>query len=192
LSILRRCCRRIWLAATRRQRRVSSPAKGKLLGLIAIADPIKESTPQALAALRAAGIPHRMATRRPGDRPRGRTAIEDRRDLGEFARGTSRAGRSLKGARPAGCDGRDGVNDAPGARSGRCRHLDGHRTTCQASSHGNARQRHLRGIVCARELSTATVAEHETELAFAFPLQRHRDPIAQAFCIRHSGSCSHR
>src|SRR5207253_5227984 len=37
-------------------------SQGQLLGLIAIADPIKESTPQALAALRAAGIRIVMAT----------------------------------------------------------------------------------------------------------------------------------
>jgi len=64
-------------------------SQGQLLGLIAIADPIKESTPQAARGAQGSGHPHRHGHGRTAWRPpRGRTALKIDEIYGKFARGT--------------------------------------------------------------------------------------------------------
>jgi len=156
-------------------------SQGQLLGLIAIADPIKESTPQALAALRAAGIRIVMAT---GDglataRAVGRQLKIDEiygevrpRDKAELVARLKAQGRRVAMAG-------DGINDAPALAAADVGISMGTGTdVAMASSHVTLVKGDLRGIVCARELSTATVANMKQNLAFAFLYNAVGIPIA--------------
>lgn len=155
--------------------------EGKLLGLIAVADPIKDSTPQALAALRGARIRIIMAT---GDsvttaRAVGRQLRLDEvhgemrpRDKAELVVRLKAEGRRVAMAG-------DGINDAPALAAADVGISMGTGTdVAMASSHVTLVKGDLRCIVRARELSAATVANMKQNLGFAFLYNAFGIPIA--------------
>jgi Cu+-exporting ATPase len=154
---------------------------GQLLGLIAIADPIKDSTPQALAALKAAGIRIILAT---GDglttaRAVGRQLSLDEihaemrpQDKAELVERLKAEGRRVAMAG-------DGINDAPALAAADVGISMGTGTdVAMASSHVTLVKGDLRGIVRARELSAATVVNMKQNLGFAFLYNAIGIPIA--------------
>jgi Cu+-exporting ATPase len=156
-------------------------ADGHLLGLIAIADPIKESTPQALATLKAAGIRIIMATgdglttaRAVGRQLRlqevhGELRPQDKADL--VAR------LKAEGRRVAMAG--DGINDAPALAAADVGISMGTGTdVAMAASHVTLVKGDLRGIARARALSAATVANMKQNLGFAFLYNSIGIPIA--------------
>jgi P-type Cu+ transporter len=156
-------------------------AEGQLLGLIAIADPIKDSTPQALDALRAMGLRIVMAT---GDavttaRAVGRQLKLDEihgemrpRDKAELVARLKAEGRRVAMAG-------DGINDAPALAAADVGISMGTGTdVAMASSHVTLVKGDLRGIVRARELSAATVGNMKQNLGFAFLYNAIGIPIA--------------
>jgi Cu+-exporting ATPase len=160
---------------------VAVATEGQLLGLIAIADAIKDSTPQALAALRAMGIRIVMAT---GDslttaRAVGRQLQLDEvhgemrpQDKAELVARLKAAGRWVAMAG-------DGINDAPALAAADVGISMGSGTDVAiASSHVTLVKGDLRGIVRARELSTATVTNMKQNLGFAFLYNAIGIPIA--------------
>jgi P-type Cu+ transporter len=154
---------------------------GQLLGLIAIADPIKDSTPQALAALKAAGIRIILAT---GDglttgRAIGRQLSLDEihaemrpQDKAELVERLKAEGRRVAMAG-------DGINDAPALAAADVGISMGTGTdVAMASSHVTLVKGDLRGIVRARELSASTVGNMKQNLGFAFLYNAIGIPIA--------------
>ena len=154
---------------------------GRLAGLIAVADPVKPSTPEALAALRRAGIRVVMAT---GDGLTTARAVA--RELGidevhgevrpqDKAALVQRLKREGHRVAMAG----DGINDAPALAAADVGIAMGTGTdVAMASSHVTLVKGDLRGIARARELSTATVANMKQNLLFAFVYNAIGVPIA--------------
>jgi len=155
--------------------------RGQLLGLIAIADPIKDSTPRALAALRATGIRIIMAT---GDGMTTARAVGRQLQLDEThgeMRPQDKAGLvarlKAEGRRVAMAG--DGINDAPALAAADVGISMGTGTdVAMASSHITLVKGDLRGIARARELSILTVANMKQNLGFAFLYNAIGIPIA--------------
>jgi len=153
----------------------------RVAGVIAVADPIKESTPAAIAALKAAGLRLVMAT---GD---GRTTAEavarqlgidevygeDRpRDKSDLVTRLKTEGRRVAMAG-------DGINDAPALAAADVGIAMGSGTDVAMSSAQVTLVRgDLRGIVRAREISEATVRNMKQNLGFAFLYNALGVPIA--------------
>jgi Cu+-exporting ATPase len=154
---------------------------GKLAGLIAVADPVKDSTPEAIAQLRAAGIRVVMAT---GD---GRTTAEAvGRKLGiEEVRGEVRPADKLAWVEKLQKEGRrvamagDGINDAPAlARADVGIAMGTGTDVAMASGKVTLVKGDLRGIARARELSEATVSNMKQNLVFALIYNGLGVPVA--------------
>jgi len=156
-------------------------ADGKLLGLIAIADPIKESTPQAIERLRADGIRIIMATgdglttaravgRQLGlDELHGEVRPQDKVDLVQRLK---QQGRRVAMAG-------DGINDAPALAAADVGISMGTGTdVAMAAGHVTLVKGDLNGIARARELSRATVANMKQNLLFALIYNALGVPIA--------------
>jgi Cu+-exporting ATPase len=154
---------------------------GRLAGIVAVADPIKDTTPEALRVLRAAGIGVVMAT---GDGVTTARAVA--RELGidevhgevrpqdkvELVQRLKREGRRVAMAG-------DGINDAPALAAADVGIAMGTGTdVAMASSHVTLVKGDLRGIARARELSAATVANMKQNLMFAFVYNAIGVPIA--------------
>ena len=101
---------------------------GKLAGLVAVADPVKESTQEAIAQAARGRHPHRDGHgRRAHDgEGRGREARHRRGVRRGAARGQARARVEAAGGRPARGDGGRRHQRRAGAREGRRGHLHGH------------------------------------------------------------------
>ena len=116
---------------------------GRLAGLLAVSDPIKASTPEALAALAGARHPHRHGHRRRADDRQGRRrpARPRRGPCRGQARGQARAGREAAARGPGRGHGRRRHQRRAGARQGgrRHRHGNGNRRGDEQRS-GHARQ----------------------------------------------------
>ena len=156
-------------------------ADGELVGLIAVADRIKESTPAAIAELREAGLGIVMAT---GDglataqhvakelgirevhgelRPADKVALVER--LRKQGRRVAMAG--------------DGINDAPALAAADVGIAMGTGTdVAMSSAQVTLVKGDLRGIARARTLSQATVANMRQNLGFAFAYNALGVPIA--------------
>ncbi len=154
---------------------------GRAVGVIAVADPIKESTPAAIAALKAAGLRLVMAS---GD---GRTTAEAvARQLGiDEVHGEVRpkdktdlvARLKAEGRRVAMAG--DGINDAPALAAADVGIAMGTGTdVAMSSAQVTLVKGDLRGIVRAREISEATVRNMKQNLGFAFLYNALGVPVA--------------
>jgi Cu+-exporting ATPase len=154
---------------------------GSVVGVIAVADPIKDSTPAAIAALKGAGLRLVMAT---GD---GRTTAEAvARQLGiDEVHGEVRpkdktdlvARLKAEGRRVAMAG--DGINDAPALAAADVGIAMGTGTdVAMSSAQVTLVKGDLRGIVRAREISEATVRNMKQNLGFAFLYNALGVPVA--------------
>jgi Cu+-exporting ATPase len=154
---------------------------GRLAGLVAVADPIKESTPEAIAKLRESGVHVVMAT---GDGLTTAKAVGARLGLDEV-RGEVRPDDKLAWVARLQAEGRkvamagDGINDAPAlAKADVGISMGTGADVAMESGKVTLVKGDLRGIVRARELSEATVANMKQNLAFALVYNALGVPIA--------------
>jgi Cu+-exporting ATPase len=155
---------------------------GRLAGLLSVADPIRDSTPQALAQLRAAGMQVIMAT---GDGATtaagGREATRDQRSsTARYVRRTSSTSvnRLKREGRRVAMVG-DGINDAPALAAADVGIAMGTGTDVAISSAQLTLVKgDLRGIARARALSEATVANMKQNLGFALLYNTLGVPLA--------------
>jgi Cu+-exporting ATPase len=146
-------------------------ADGAAAGLLAVADPIKASTPDAIRALHAAAIRIVMAT---GDGATTARAVAARLGIDEVHGEVRPAGKvalverlKAEGRRVAMAG--DGINDAPALATADIGVAMGTGTdVAMSSAQVTLVKGDLRGIVRARTLSEATVANMKQNLGFAF------------------------
>jgi len=154
---------------------------GRLGGLVAIADPIKATTPAAVAALRGAGIRVVMLTgdnRTPAQAVARRLGIEEveaeilPEDKAKVVARLRKEGRIVAMAG-------DGVNDAPALAAADVGIAMGTGTDVAIESAGvTLLKGDLQGIVRARQLSRATMGNIRQNLFFAFIYNAAGVPIA--------------
>jgi Cu+-exporting ATPase len=156
-------------------------ADGELAGLIAVADPVKATTPEALGILRRAGIRIVMAT---GDAAATAQAVAAATGVDEVhgeARPADKAeliGRLRNEGRRVAMAG-DGINDAPALAAADVGIAMGTGTDVAISSSQITLVRgDLRGIARAREISGATVRNMRQNLGFALIYNALGVPIA--------------
>jgi P-type Cu+ transporter len=154
---------------------------GRLAGVFAIADPIKATTAAAIAALRAEGIRVVMLT---GDNSVTAEAIARRLDVADFEAEVSPECKSAiieefkRKGRIVAMAG-DGVNDAPALAAADVGIAMGSGTDVAIESAGITLVKgDLMGIVRARRLSQATMANIRQNLFFAFVYNAAGVPIA--------------
>ena len=154
---------------------------GKLAGLLAVSDPIKATTAQALKALREAGLRVVMAT---GDGVTTAQAVGKRLGIDEV-HGEVKPADKLKLVEQLQGEGRivamagDGINDAPAlARADVGIAMGTGTDVAMNSAQLTLIKGDLRGIVIARTLSEATVANMKQNLAFAFVYNAIGVPLA--------------
>jgi len=156
-------------------------AEGQIVGLLAVADPIKESTPEAIEQLRKEGLRILMVT---GDSRTTAQAVADRLGITEVEAEVlpeAKSGlveRLRKEGRKVAMAG-DGVNDAPALALADVGIAMGTGTDVAIESAGITLIRgDLRGIVRARRLSRATMRNIRQNLFFAFIYNVLGVPIA--------------
>ena len=154
---------------------------GKLAGIFAIADPVKETTPAALAALREDGIRVVMLT---GDNRTTAEAVARRLGIDEVEAEVLPDRKSAVIERLQG-EGRvvamagDGVNDAPALAAADVGIAMGSGTDVAIESAGiTLLKGDLTGIVRARKLSEATMSNIRQNLVFAFIYNAAGIPVA--------------
>lgn len=154
---------------------------GQLAGLLAVSDPIKATTAEALKALRKAGLRLVMAT---GDGVTTAQAVGKRLDIAEV-HGEVKPADKLKLVEKLQAEGRvvamagDGINDAPAlARADVGIAMGTGTDVAMNSAQLTLVKGDLRGIVIARILSEATVANMKQNLAFAFVYNAIGVPLA--------------
>jgi len=154
---------------------------GKLAGVFAIADPIKESTPAALKALREDGVRIVMLT---GDNRTTALAVAKRLGIGEVEaeilpdQKSAVIAKLKKEGRTVAMAG-DGVNDAPALAAADAGIAMGSGTDVAMESAGvTLLKGDLRGIVKARALSKATMRNIRQNLFFAFIYNAVGVPVA--------------
>jgi len=165
-------------------------ADARLAGLLAVADPIKPTTPEALAALRADGIEVIMAT---GDgattaQAVARTLGIDRvhgevrpRDKAELVAQLKAAGRRVAMAG-------DGINDAPALAAADVGIAMGTGTdVAMSSAQVTLLRGDLNGIARARRVSRAAVRNMRQNLAFAFLYNALGVPLAAGLLYPFTG-----
>jgi Cu+-exporting ATPase len=155
--------------------------EGRLVGLLGVADPIKPSTPEALAALRAEGLRLVMLT---GDSRRTAEAVARRLGLTEVRAEVlpvdkAREIRTLQESRRVVAMAGDGINDAPALAQADVGIAMGTGTDIAIESADVTLVRgDLRGAVRARRLSRATVRNIQQNLFFAFLYNAVGVPLA--------------
>jgi Cu+-exporting ATPase len=163
---------------------------GRLAGLLAVSDPVKASTPEALAALRAAGLNVVMAT---GDGLTTARAVAQRlgidevhgevkpADKLELVKSLQRAGRVVAMAG-------DGINDAPALAQADVGVAMGTGTdVAMNSAPVTLVKGDLRGIAQARLISQATIANMKQNLGFAFVYNALGVPLAAGLLFPFTG-----
>jgi Cu+-exporting ATPase len=162
----------------------------RLAGLLAVSDPIKASTPPALAALRASGLRVVMAT---GDGVATARAVAARLDIAEV-HGEAKPADKLalvRSLQQAGCVvamAGDGINDAPALAQADVGIAMGTGTdVAMSSAQITLVKGDLRGIAHARAVSEETVANMKQNLAFAFVYNAVGVPIAAGVLYPVSG-----
>jgi Cu+-exporting ATPase len=156
-------------------------AGGEVAGLLAIADPIKESTPGALADLAREGLRIVMLT---GDHATTAGAVASRLGIEEFEAGVlpdrkSEVVQHLQAAGHVVAMAGDGINDAPALARAHIGIAMGTGTDIAMESAGVTLVKgDLRGIVKARRLSRATLRNIRQNLFFAFVYNAVGVPVA--------------
>ncbi|MBV9891142.1 MAG: HAD-IC family P-type ATPase, partial [Rhizobacter sp.] len=154
---------------------------GKLVGLVAVSDRVKESASDALAALRASGIAVVMAT---GDGPATARSVAEQVGIddvhGELRPAdklalVARLQRETRCVAMAG----DGINDAPALAQADVGIAMGTGTdVAMQSAKITLVKADLRGIVGARRISEETIANMKQNLTFAFVYNALGIPLA--------------
>ena len=154
---------------------------GQLAGLLAVSDPIKASTPEALATLKEAGLRIVMAT---GDSLTTARSVGSRLGIDEV-HGEVKPADKLELVNQLQKDGRivamagDGINDAPALAKADVGIAMGTGTdVAMNSAQVTLVKGDLRGIALARSLSEATVGNMKQNLMFAFLYNALGIPIA--------------
>jgi Cu+-exporting ATPase len=154
---------------------------GKAAGLVAVADPVKESTPEAIAALRQAGIRVVMLT---GDSRQTADAVARRLNIDEVfpevmpADKADHVKRLQQDGHKVAMAG-DGINDAPALARADVGIAMGTGTDVAMESAGVTLVKgDLRGISRAARLSRATMGNIRQNLAFAFGYNALGIPLA--------------
>jgi Cu+-exporting ATPase len=156
-------------------------ADGRVLGAVAVADPVKPSTPDALRALRDEGLRVVMLT---GDNRATATAVARELGLDEVVAEVLPAAkrdfvRELQDAGHIVAMAGDGINDAPALAQADVGIAMGTGADVAVESAGiTLVQGDLRGIVRARRLSRATLRNIRENLCFAFGYNLLGIPIA--------------
>ena len=154
---------------------------GRLAGVLAIADPVRETTPEALASLRSGGIRIVMLT---GDNRTTATAVAKRLGIDEVEAEILPDQKSavvikLKSQGRTVAMAGDGVNDAPALAAADAGVAMGSGTDVAMESAGvTLLKGDLRGIVRARLLSRATMRNIRENLFFAFIYNAIGVPVA--------------
>ena len=162
----------------------------RLAGILAVSDPVKATTAEALAALRKANIRVVMAT---GDGLSTAQAVA--RQLGiEEVHGEVKPADKLKLVEKLQAEGRvvamagDGINDAPAlARADVGIAMGTGTDVAMNSAQLTLVKGDLRGIATARALSVATVANMKQNLAFAFVYNALGIPLAAGLLVPFTG-----
>ena len=150
-------------------------------GLIAVADPVKETTPEALRSLHAAGLRIIMAT---GDAEATARAVGERLGLDDIRAGVSPEGkadlvRSLQAEGKKVAMAGDGVNDAPALAAADVGIAMGAGADVAVESAGVTLVKgDLNGLVRARRLAQATMRNIRQNLVFAFGYNTLGVPVA--------------
>jgi Cu+-exporting ATPase len=153
----------------------------RLAGLVAVADPIKETTPAAIEALRAAGLRVVMLT---GDNKSTATAVASRLGIDEIVADVlpDQKAHIVKRLQSEGrfvAMAGDGINDAPALAQAQVGIAMGTGTDVAMQSAGVTLVKgDLRGIVRARRLSEATMRNIRQNLFFAFAYNALGIPVA--------------
>lgn len=156
-------------------------ADGRLAGIVAVADPIKETTPAALRALHASGLRIVMAT---GDAERTAQTVASHIGIDEIHAEVRPADKAdlvrrlqAQGRRVAMAG--DGINDAPALAAADVGIAMGTGTdVAMSSAQVTLVKGDLGGILRARGISEATVRNMRQNLAFAFLYNSLGVPIA--------------
>ncbi len=154
---------------------------GKIAGIIAVADPVKPTTPEALAALAAQGIRVIMLT---GDNNTTAQAVARRLNITEVEADVlpeqkSAVVEKLRAEGRAVAMAGDGVNDAPALAAADVGIAMGSGTEVAMESAGiTLLKGDLNGIVRARRLSQATMRNIRQNLFFAFVYNAAGVPVA--------------
>src|SRR6185295_10644741 len=154
---------------------------GKLAGMLAIADPIKDTTPEALRELHADGLEIIMLT---GDSAATAKAVASRLPIDEVIAGVlphdkAAAIKRLQSQGKRVAMAGDGINDAPALAQANVGIAMGNGTDIAIeSAKVTLVKGDLRGIVRARHLSRATVANIRQNLWFAFLYNALGVPVA--------------
>jgi Cu+-exporting ATPase len=163
---------------------------GRLAGLLAVSDPVKASTPEALAALHAAGLRVVMAT---GDGLTTARAVARRLGIDEV-HGEVKPADKLALVQKLQREGRvvamagDGINDAPALAQADVGVAMGTGTdVAMNSAPVTLVKGDLRGIAQARLLSQATIANMKQNLGFAFIYNALGVPLAAGLLFPFTG-----
>ena len=161
-----------------------------LAGLLVVSDPVKATTPDALASLRKAGLRVVMAT---GDGLTTARAVGQRLGIDEV-HGEVKPADKLALIETLQAQGRfvamagDGINDAPAlARADVGIAMGTGTDVAMNSAQLTLVKGDLRGIATARELSVATVANMKQNLAFAFVYNALGVPLAAGVLFPFTG-----
>ena len=154
---------------------------GKLAGLLAVSDPIKASTAEALATLKASGLRVIMAT---GDGVTTANAVAKRLGIDEV-HGEVKPADKLALVKQLQAEGRivamagDGINDAPALAQANVGVAMGTGTDVAMNSAAVTLVKgDLRGIATARSISLSTIANMKQNLTFAFIYNALGVPLA--------------
>ncbi|MCW5661888.1 MAG: copper-translocating P-type ATPase [Burkholderiaceae bacterium] len=165
-------------------------SNGRLLGLLAVSDPIKSTTPEALASLKAAGLRVVMAT---GDGLTTARAVAQHLGLADV-HGEVKPADKLALVQRLQHEGRvvamagDGINDAPALAQADVGIAMGTGTdVAMNSAPVTLVKGDLRGIATARALSAATIANMKQNLGFAFIYNALGVPLAAGVLFPFTG-----
>ncbi|QEZ48985.1 heavy metal translocating P-type ATPase (plasmid) [Cupriavidus oxalaticus] len=162
----------------------------KLAGVLAVSDPVKASTPEALATLRQTGVRVVMAT---GDGVATARAVAGRLGIDEFHGEVTPADKlalveKLQGEGSVVAMAGDGINDAPALAKADVGVAMGTGTdVAMHSAQMTLVKGDLRGIARARELSEATIANMRQNLGFAFVYNALGIPLAAGLLYPFTG-----